>query len=264
MHEKIVDIETETTDLSEQDNSDPEWYRKWFNTDYLQLYRHRSSDEAENFVQMLIVKGWLNPEGRILDIACGAGRYMISLLSKGVDIYGIDLSKDLLSIAKSKMSRMIGSRLVRSDMRLLPFRQKFDAAMSLFTSFGYFSDPDNLRVIEETGRVLKTGGIFILDYFNYESVVNNLRPISIKRLGRIIAEERRRYDVRSRRITKTVILYKENKIEEFFESVRCYTLDEVIDFFQMHNFQICKVYGDYEGGDYRIDKQRMIIIGRKK
>lgn len=258
-----MEVKPKRVDIDKID-TDPEWYRNWFNSDYLQLYRHRSSDEAENFVQMLIVNGWINPEGKILDIACGAGRYMISLLSKGVDIYGIDLSKDLLTIAKSKLSTMIGSRLIRSDMRYLPFSQRFDTALCLFTSFGYFDDTDNLLVISEISRILNPGGIFILDYFNHENAVGNLKPVSLKRLGRIIAEERRHFDSRSKRINKTILLYKENKIEEFFESVRCYSFDEVMDFFQIHNFDICKVYGDYEGGDYNSDKPRMIIIGRKK
>jgi SAM-dependent methyltransferase len=104
------------------------------------------------------------PSGaRILDVPCGQGRHAHLLAEAGYDVDGLDYSEHLLKIARR---RGTGSslRYTRGDMRKLPSRWKnrFDAVLNLFTSFGFFTDPgEDVRVIAEFARVLKPGGILI-------------------------------------------------------------------------------------------------------
>ena len=96
----------------------------------------------------------------MLDVPCGQGRHAHLLAEAGYDVDALDYSKDLLKIARK---RGTGSnlRFARGDMRRLPARWKnrFDAVLNLFTSFGFFAHPgDDARVIAELARVLKRGG----------------------------------------------------------------------------------------------------------
>jgi SAM-dependent methyltransferase len=43
----------------------------------------------------------------------------------------------------------------------------------LFTSFGYFEDEDNRRVLEGVAQALKPGGLFVLDIPNRDTFLNN-------------------------------------------------------------------------------------------
>jgi len=241
-----------------------EWYKKWFTHDYLALYSHRNLAEADKFLQFLIDNGWLNLQGKILDVACGAGRHIASLLSRRADIYGIDLSYELVKIAVKKIPPFRGCRIGLADMRHLPFKSEtFSSALNLFTSFGYFENEANISTIAEIHRILEPQGHFILDLFNKRREIADLKPITFRRIGSMLVEERRLYNNLTCRIEKTIILHKGEQIEEFFESVKCYELEELTDILIDAGFVIKSIYGDYSGKEFSGKSARMIIIGMK-
>mgnify|MGYP001793957917 CR=1 FL=1 len=45
-------------------------------------------------------------KGPVLEAGCGTGRILVSIASKGIDITGLDLSKDRLKICQSKIKRV--------------------------------------------------------------------------------------------------------------------------------------------------------------
>ena len=104
------------------------------------------------------------PSGaRVLDVPCGQGRHAHLLAEAGFDVDGIDLSNDLLKLARARGTSP-RLRYARGDMRRLPARWtgRFDAVLNLFTSFGFFLFPaDDQRVVAEWARVLKPGGTLI-------------------------------------------------------------------------------------------------------
>ncbi len=115
----------------------PPWYDRAFGPWYLKLYPHRDRDEAERAVSALLP--FLPASGTLLDAGCGSGRHAGALVEHGFRVTGLDRSPALL--AEAGRDRTIAGRLVRGDMRRLPFRSgAFAAVLSMFTSFGYFED----------------------------------------------------------------------------------------------------------------------------
>ncbi len=99
----------------------------------------------------------------MLDVPCGQGRHAHLLAEAGLKVDGLDYSAHLLDIAKK---RGVGPTLkyTRGDMRKLPgaWKNRFDALVNLFTSFGFFASPsDDVRTIREFARVLKPGGVLL-------------------------------------------------------------------------------------------------------
>ena len=104
------------------------------------------------------------PSGaRVLDCPCGQGRHAHLLAEAGFDVDGLDYSKPLLEVARTRGTGKT-LRYTQGDMRRLPARwtARFDAVVNLFTSFGFFDAPsDDLLVLEQFARVLKPGGVLI-------------------------------------------------------------------------------------------------------
>ncbi len=95
---------------------------------------------------------------RILDLGCGTGNLTKYLCSPGSasDCYGIDISPDMLAIAKAKLS---GAHFVVGIAERLPFeRQSFDAVAG-FSVLHHL--PDLTHTFTEICRVLKPGGSFL-------------------------------------------------------------------------------------------------------
>jgi 2-polyprenyl-3-methyl-5-hydroxy-6-metoxy-1,4-benzoquinol methylase len=72
-----------------------DWFENWFGSPYYKiLYQNRDEFEAQEFVEKLLT--YLNPAKgcKMLDIACGEGRFARQLAEHGYDVTGIDISKE--------------------------------------------------------------------------------------------------------------------------------------------------------------------------
>ena len=100
------------------------------------------------------------PFQRALDLGCGTGEMMKMLLQVDDqrELYGIDLSEKMLSVAESKLSGKV--RLVLGDSEHLPFADNFFDVVYCNDSFHHYPAPQN--VLREVNRVLKPGGTFLM------------------------------------------------------------------------------------------------------
>lgn len=110
----------------------------------------------------------LRKGARVLDVACGTGRHSLRLARRGASVLGVDATPAYLAEARRLAKDVPNVRFVRGDMRRIPLSAQFDAAINLWTSFGYFADPaDDLRTLRGIARALKPGGLFLIDMIDF-------------------------------------------------------------------------------------------------
>ena len=110
----------------------------------------------------------LNQGSRILDLACGTGRHAVLLAKRGAFVVGVDKTDAYLKEARSAARGLSNCLFARGDMRRLPFKGEFDAAINLWTSFGYFDKAsDDLKVLKAVARALKPGSLFLIDLLDF-------------------------------------------------------------------------------------------------
>ena len=154
-----------------------EWFEEWFNTeDYLNVYQHRNDADAERLVNLILANTILDHNAEVIDLACGNGRHSIHFAECGYNVKAVDLSENLLCVArKSAESLGLKIKFVNSDLRSFQSSSKFDLAVNLFTSFGYFeTDDENFSLFPKVFNLLKNKGYFVIDYFNANYLSNNL------------------------------------------------------------------------------------------
>ena len=102
---------------------------------------------------------------KLLDVACGTGFFFN--LYKGKKIYGIDISKDMLKVAKSRNLSNV-KMLKNANAEKIPFSSSFfDIVVS--NKF-IMHHPDYMKIIKEMARVTKKGGSIIVDFPNKNSL----------------------------------------------------------------------------------------------
>jgi SAM-dependent methyltransferase len=244
------------------DEHPPDWYRDWFGQEYLALYPHRDEEEARAGVDLVLrVSG--RPAGPVLDLACGAGRHMVVMRQVGLDPVGLDLSDSLLGEARKLEPRL---RLVRGDMRHLPFADgSFDLVANFFTSFGYFEQPEEDRlVLGEIRRVLQAGGHFALDFLNAQRVRDSLIPRDERVLGeRRVVQERRLLDGGTV-VAKEIRIYDPGATtptSTYYERVRLYSAEELVVMLREAGLGVTHAFGDYEGTSPGPHRPRHILLG---
>ncbi|HEY9550370.1 MAG TPA: metalloregulator ArsR/SmtB family transcription factor, partial [Kiloniellaceae bacterium] len=124
------------------------------------LYVH--DDDVESQLAALIAEERV---GDLLDIGTGTGRILEILADKVEHAVGIDLSSDMLMLARSKLERArLRNCVVRKgDMNHLPLPEASFDAVTIHQVLHYAERP--ARAIEEAARVLRPGGrLFIVDF----------------------------------------------------------------------------------------------------
>ncbi|HJV48127.1 MAG TPA: class I SAM-dependent methyltransferase [Geothrix sp.] len=127
---------------------------------YFTIYADKAADAAHEGPALVALLD-LPPGSRVLDLPCGWGRLHPHLRARGLEVIGGDLSP--LNLAKHRAIHP--APLVRLDFRALPFRPACtDGVFCAFTSWGYFAtEAENLRQLTEFARVLRPGGVLLLD-----------------------------------------------------------------------------------------------------
>jgi cyclopropane fatty-acyl-phospholipid synthase-like methyltransferase len=242
-----------------------EWFKDWFNTnEYLNIYKHRNEDDAENHIKLILENIKIKPHANILDMACGAGRHAIILARKKYNVTAVDLSNNLISIAKQNAKlENLSINYIQSDIRQFHTSLVFELVLNLFTSFGYFeTDEENISILQKAYNLLSVGGFFVLDFFNSQFLVNNLVEFSKETFDdREITQQRK---IENLRIVKKIQITKDGKTTEFTESVRMFTCNELSEALTKIGFDIYKIYGDYFGNEFEIlNSKRLIMICKK-
>ena len=251
------------------------WYEESFRREYLALYAHRDAAEARSDIQAIIELLSPPKDEPLLDLCCGACRHLLVLREMGFSqLVGLDLSEELLQIAAECLAdgdvesgeALDCVRLVRADMRAIPYENYFATVLSLFTSFGYFEDDEeNRAVLKSVHRSLKPGGRFLMDYLNRDYVVSHLVERDEKALPDRYVKNVRCLTDDCRRVEKTTTVITESGAKhEFHESVRLYSEAEIAELLRAAGLVPLRSYGSLDGQDFGPESKRLVIVAEKK
>lgn len=153
---------------------DTKFVRKSFSTektvlDYTKAVKEVGLWESEK----MMIKKYFNPENRILDIGCGAGRTTIGLYRLGYHlIEGLDLSEAMIAQAR-RISKELKYDLTFSvgDAACLDYDDEtFEAALFSFNGIMQIPGRKNrIKVLEEIKRILKPEGYFLFTTHDRDS-----------------------------------------------------------------------------------------------
>ncbi len=248
--------------------SDTPWYKAYFGEDYLRIYASflppdRTLREVDGIVNLLAL-----PQGSsILDLCCGHGRHAIPLAQRGYQVTGLDLSEVFLRKAETEArAQGVHVHWMHSDMRNIPFEKEFDAAINIFTAFGYLEDQaEDQKVLQQVSQALKPGGLFLLETVHREGLMRHYASEGISRYpdGLIVLEERRFDLLTSRNEVEVTMIYPDGQLREYSHSLRIYTLTELAQMLAVAGLQVKAYYSAWNGSALTIDSFRLILLSQK-
>jgi SAM-dependent methyltransferase len=233
--------------------------------DYLYFYGESLTDErTEAEVSALVRLLELDTPRKILDLACGFGRHANRLAAMGHTVTGIDLTPGFLEIARQEaMKRKVDVQYRLGDMRNINFDHEFDLVMLLFTSFGYFSDEVNQRILINARKALKPGGLLIFDSLNRDTLLKEMRPYFVVEKEGNMMIDRLSFDSLLGRFYNKRVVFKDGvrKDKPFF--VRLYNPNEIKTLLDQAGLELHHIYAGWDGKEFSSDAHRMVVVARK-
>ena len=116
------------------------------------------------FYREILKREGLNPRTAV-DLACGTGSVTAILAKQGLEVTGVDLSEEMLTVAMEKVMDMERPpRFICQPLQELYLPRGVDLAVCALDSLDYITEPaDCKEAIRRVYKALNPGGIFIFD-----------------------------------------------------------------------------------------------------
>jgi len=112
-------------------------------------------------------------QGSAIDLGCGPGAYLEEFKHRGFDVYGIDISQEMLNVCKDRLGLdtiTFQNNFTCGNIEETKFiNNSFDVAACIGV-FGLLLSDD--KTVVEINRILKPGGILLLAVENMMSLSN--------------------------------------------------------------------------------------------
>lgn len=141
----------------------------------------------------------------VVDFGCGTGGHAIPLAGRGYKVTGVDLSHEMLKVAREKSERS-GEKVewVNGDLRTADAGSGYDAALFMFAVLGYILPNDDvMAAFSNARRHLRKGGLLAFDVW-YGPAVISVKPserikVITTEKGKVIRAARPELDTRNHR-----------------------------------------------------------------
>jgi len=154
-------------------------YAKYYNL----LYKDKDYQTEVNYIENLIKKYSKNKVKTILDIGCGTGNHDVLLAKKNYEICGIDISEEMINIAKTKINNLHNIKFCKGKSESFKLDKKFDVVVSLFHVMSYQIKNESLYgSLKNAYEHLKVDGLFIFDFWYGPAVLTDRPSIRLKEL----------------------------------------------------------------------------------
>ena len=147
-------------------------------TDFAYIYDKLIGQDYEkwaDYIEDIFAKNNLKPS-LVLDLGCGTGSITNILAKRGYDMIGVDISPDMLNVAREKATEEgLDVLYLCQDIREFELYGTVDAIICTLDVLNYITDPDDLKQVFRLVRnYLNPDGIFIFDINTEHKLKNTL------------------------------------------------------------------------------------------
>ncbi len=228
-------------------------------------------DEWVEFIEKIWDKYDLKPQ-LVCEIGCGTGNITQRLANKNYDMIGIDLSQDMLMVARDKnYDNETNILYLGQDMRSFELYGTVDCILSICDSLNYIkTEQDLLKVFKLVDNYLDPQGLFIFDLntkHKFKNVYGSNTFTDITEKGAYIWDNNYNEETEINEYNVTFFLKDEeesfyHKYEEFHEE-KAHDVERVKALLEEAGLKIEGVFGEnFE--EYSETQERVYIVAREQ
>ncbi|MCR5653683.1 MAG: class I SAM-dependent methyltransferase [Ruminococcus sp.] len=235
---------------------------------YDELTQNVGYDRRAAYLAVLLAK-FGHSAGLTLDLACGTGSLTLELAKLGVDIYGVDASEEMLSVAQEKaFEQNIDTLFLCQKMQELDLYGTIDTCICSLDSVNHLTDiKDVEKAFERVSLFMNRGGYFVFDantvYKHKEILADNTFVYDTDNVYCVWQNSLKENNIVDIDLTffvpdgETYTRYDESFSE------RAYSREELTELLNKTGFELQAVYGDMGFQKPHENEQRIIVVAKK-
>ena len=224
--------------------------------------------QTVEFYKQILSREGCEPRTAV-DLACGTGSVALLLAQEGLDVVGVDLSEEMLTVASQKAQEQQNVPIfVCQPLQQLRLPRGVDLAVCALDSLDYILDPADCReAITRVYKVLNPGGIFIFDVNTPEKLRAMDGQVFVDEDEDVFCLWRGEFDESSNICSYGMDLFQRRgsawhrSFEEHQEYA--YTREQLTEFLRHAGFTKIRVYADRSFEEPAKGEQRIYFSARK-
>ena len=221
-----------------------------------------------DFYYEILKREGLRPRTAV-DLACGTGSVTAILAKKGLQVTGVDMSEEMLTVAQQKAMELENMpRFICQPLQELWLPRGVDMAVCALDSLDYITDPDDCaEAIRRVYKALNPGGIFIFDVNTPEKLRAMDGQVFLDEDDDVYCVWRGEFDEQTNICSYGMDLFQrhgavwERSFEEHCEYA--YSAQQLTGYLKAAGFTHIRVYADRLFEAPREGEQRIYIKARK-
>lgn len=230
------------------------------------MFNPRRIEQAAGEIESVVKLLEIAPGSHVLDMCSGIGRHSIELARRGFKVTGVDRTPSYLERARRRAEKEgLAIEFVEADMREFRRPAAFDGAISLFTSFGYFEDPnEDVKAARNICDSLRPGARLAMDMNSKEILARKFRERDWEAgpEGTLFLQEHRLRSGWDWIENHWIVIRGSERYETTF-GVRLYSGTELSQLLKAAGFSGVTLYGSLEGAPYDQNAERLIALAQK-
>ncbi len=216
----------------------------------------------------------LEERNLVVELGCGTGSFTQVLKRKGYDIMGIDLSPEMLDLARKKSAEVgLDIMYLEQDMRELDLYCTAGTIVSVCDSINYILEDDEVvETFKLVNNFLFPGGLFVFDFntlHKYRDVIGDATIAENRDDCSFIWENYYHEDEHINEYDLTIFFKCDEEQELFKRSVethfqRGYTLEEMLSFVKAAGLEFVSAIDADTHGNPSSDSERIYIVAREQ
>lgn len=232
------------------------------------LFYDRLTENADYEVRSDYISNFFSQYGnggkKVIDLACGTGTLCVLLSAKGYDVTGVDLSADMLTVAKNKCP---DSEFICADISDFDISEKFDFCTCTLDSINHLADINEVKkCFNSVYNCLEKGGLFVFDvntiYKHNEVLCDNTFVFDEEDF--FLSWDNELMENNQVRILLDFFVCNGKNYDRFSEEFVeiAYSVDELKS--ALKDFEIIGIYDELTENSPKSDSERIYFVCRRK
>lgn len=225
-------------------------------------------NRVSDFIENIFIKREKNPR-LIADLACGTGNITIPLAKRGYEMIGVDISEEMLMVAREKATdESLDILFLNQDMARLDLFGTCDAFLCMIDGLNYIIEPKKIEYLFKRIKTcfLNPGGILIFDISTRHKLKNVIGNNTFIHDGEDVFYSWENRYVNKLNLSKMYLNFfckqRDGKYKRFYEEhlQRGHNTEELLAALKKSGFSKLETYDGFSFNQPKVDSQRVVFV----